>query len=1027
MNDMVFAIYALFYISAFLCIGIGIYLLYININTLLNKSAFLLCVSLSCWCYGIVRSLMAANYEGSMCWKRFAAIGIGMFFSFLIHFIFVLTGKEIFVKKEWVKIVIYFPAVIIVYLFAISDKVTHQLYQLQRTSIGWISKTDFNIWIVFYDIFVYSLLLVCLYMIYRWKVNTNDVQKKKCATLILYSLLLFLIVSIITEIMEKLHINNYMHEFAPIIMLFPMIYFCYAIKKHDFMKKTVVKEDIVFMEQFRTKIIRYLARSFYAGGLIYFISEYMNDRYSDFSRVFSFSLFLASFGLAIYMIQRYLKNRELKILLYALILSIAIPVITLRFLQYASITVWAFPFIIIIAALLFNNSTILIMISTSVMLTQLYIWIKVPNCIVVVGTSDYFGRIGLVGLAVCLAYYINKIYLLRLSQLSERIRIQDLLFLISSQIINVNNDNISEKMEEVLRLLCEHIDADRAHIYYNNPQNETADIEYFYWCNENTLLNNDIEKNSDLFNSIYWKNEVTENGVIQIYDVFKLPEAVSKEKELLIEQNVKSMLAVPFISNGKINGFMRIDFVFTNKEWDDEFIKLLTTVGNILGDSNIKANSEKKMHQMVYYDQLTNIPNRELFGKCINQAIKRSSKNGDLFGIILLDLDSFKTVNDTMGHHCGDKVLILIADRLERCLRKTDIVCRFGGDEFLILLNGITSDKDIEAVVLKIIKQFEEPLTIEEQEFFITASVGISSFPIDGTDKDTLIKNADIAMYEAKNNGKNQFVFCSKEMKEDIQQTMIVTNCLYHALERGELEIAYQPQVLITSGSIIAAEALARWNHPDLGNISPAVFIPIAEQTGLINSIGEWILSESCKQNKIWQEMGLPPIRMAVNVSVKQLLKPDFVDKVAEILKETELEPRYLELEITENIAIQESGFIFDVLYRLKAIGISLAIDDFGIEYSSLNRIKMLPIDRLKIDMNFIRGILNNDKDKVIVDVIIKLAKDLHLKVIAEGVEKEEQLIYLKQKKCDEVQGYYFYRPLNKEKFEEILWEYDSN
>lgn len=786
-------------------------------------------------------------------------------------------------------------------------------------------------------------------------------------------------------------------------------------------KAVIAKEDIIFMEQFRTKITKYLAGAFCAGGVIYFISEYMNDRYAEFIRVFSFSILLVLFGFAVYMVQRYLRNRELKVLLYSLILSIAIPVITLRFLPYASITVWAFPFIIIIAALLFNNSTILAMVSTSAILTQLYIWIKVPDCIVAVENSDYFGRIGLLGLAVCLTYYINKVYLLRLSQLSDKIRTQDLLFMISSKIINVSKNNQNEKMKEVLGLLCKYINADRACIYNKKFHDQTQNGEFFYWSDENSKLNSETEWDFGVLDDSYWKNEIAENQIIQVPDVSMLPEEAKREKEFLRKQNVKSMVVVPLINNKQLNGYMRIDFVRAVKNWDDEFIKLLTTVANILGESNIKANSEKKMQQMVYYDQLTNIPNRELFGRCINQAIKRAVEEGDLFGIILLDLDSFKTVNDTMGHHCGDKVLIIIADRLERCLRKTDIVCRFGGDEFLILLNGITSNKDIETVVTKIIKQFEEPLDVEGQEFYITASVGISSFPIDGTDKDTLIKNADIAMYEAKNNGKNQFVFCSKEMKEDIQQTMILTNSLYHAQEKGELEIEYQPQVLIESGSVIAAEALVRWNHPDLGRISPAIFIPIAERTGLINTIGEWVLRESCRQNKIWQEMGLPPVRVAVNVSVKQLLKPDFVDKVVEILNETELKPRYLELEITENIAIQESGFIFDVLYQLKAAGISLAIDDFGIEYSSLNRIKMLPIDRLKIDMHFIRGILNNEKDKVIVDVIIKLAKDLHLKVIAEGVEEEEQLNYLKKKKCDEVQGYYFYKPLSREKFEEIL------
>lgn len=1019
MNNIV--LIGLFYITAFVCILIGIYLLYSNINMLLNKLAFLFCSSLSCWCIGTVHSLMASNYADSMIWRRFAGIGIGTFFGFLLHYLIILTEKEKLIKIRLVKFAIYLPTLFTVYFFVISDKVTHQLYQLQRTSIGWISMTDFNIWIAIYDIYMNSFLLMGLYFVYQWKVNTNDKNKKKQANLILLSIFISFIVSLFTEVLDKLHINSYFHEFTPIILLFPMINVCYVIKKYKFMKESNENDNLIFMEQFRTKITRYLSGVFYVGGVIYFISEYINDDNMNFSKVILFSLLLILFGFTIYIVQKYLKNRELKIILYSLLLSVTIPVITLHFIQYASITVWAFPFIIIITALLFNNSTVLTMISTSVIVTQLYIYLKDSNCTVIVETSDYFVRIGLLGMAICLTYYINKVYLLRLTQLSDQIRTQDLLFLISSRIINVNHNNLNEKMEEVLGLLCVHLNADRAHIYFEIQQESIEHTDYFCWCNEMNKLDNKILGDMSINESAWWKSQVNETGIVQIPNVSLLPEEATSEKEFLQKQNIKSLVAVPLNNNGKKIGFIRIDFVSNLKQWDDEFIKLLMTVGNILGESNVKASSEKKMQQMTYYDQLTNIPNRQLFGECINQAISIAGGNGDLFGIIFLDLDSFKIVNDSMGHHYGDKVLVMIAARLEKCLRKTDIVCRFGGDEFLIMLNGITSNKDIETVVTKIIKQFEEPLFVEGKEFYITASIGISIFPIDGIDKETLIKNADIAMNEAKNNGKNQFVFCSREMKEEIYQTMVLTNYLYHAQERCELEIVYQPQIGIESGKVIGAEALARWNHPELGYISPAIFIPIAEHTGLINSIGEWILTEACKQTKIWQEKGLPPVRMAVNVSVKQLLKPNFIDRVIEILEETDLEPRYLELEITENIAMQESNYIFDALYRLKAIGVSLAIDDFGIEYSSLNRVKMLPVDRLKIDMHFIRGILNNDKDKVIVDVIIKLAKDLHIKVIAEGVEEEEQLEFLRQRMCDEVQGYYFYKPMQKEDVEEVL------
>jgi diguanylate cyclase (GGDEF)-like protein len=378
-------------------------------------------------------------------------------------------------------------------------------------------------------------------------------------------------------------------------------------------------------------------------------------------------------------------------------------------------------------------------------------------------------------------------------------------------------------------------------------------------------------------------------------------------------------------------------------------------------------------------------------------------------------------VNNTIGHQYGDKILIMIADRLIKCLRKTDFVCRFSGDEFLIMLNDIITNHDIETVANKLLGQFQDPFIVDDQEFYITASIGISVFPKDGVDKDTLIKNADVAMYKAKHNGKNQFAFCSQEMKDEMEQTLAVTSNLYHAQERSELNVVYQPQVDVETGKVIAVEALARWSNPELGFVSPALFIPIAEHTGLINPIGIWILQEACRQNKEWQDIGLPPVRVAVNVSVKQLIKVDFVSMVKRILAETGLDPQYLELEITENIAIQESEYIIDVLTDLKNLGISIAIDDFGVEYSSLNRIKMLPIDRLKIDMHFIRGILNNEKDKVIVDIIIKLAKDLKLKVIAEGVEEKEQLDYLSSQACDEVQGYYFYRPLSKEDMENVL------
>lgn len=1020
MVNMTYLVSGLYDVVAFSCMVIGIYFLYININARLNKLAFMLCTSLSCWCFGAGASLVAATYGDSLIWRRFSDIGVGTFFGFLLHYLIILTENDRFLQKIWAKVILYIPSVIAVYFFAISENITNQIYIMERTPIGWISKSNYSSLLLFFNIYNISYMIIGLFLVFKWKKMSKEEQTKNQANTILISYPIAFIVAILAEIFQILKINSYFNQLAPLVLIIPMFSVCYAIKRHNFMKALFVKEDLIFMEQFRTKITKYLAVMFCVGGVLYALAQYFHDINADFNKVFWFSLLLFLFGFIVRFIQMYLENRDLKILLYSILLSISIPVITLHFMKSAAITVWVFPFIILIAALLFNNTTILTMVTTSMMVTQMYMWIKAPNCVVRVDTSDYFGRIGLMGMAVFLIYYINKVYLVRLSQLSDKIRMQDLLFLISSRSINVNHNNIQEKMDEVLCLFCGYANADRAHIYYKNEEDGMKESQYYCWCNDKNQIDSKL-KDIDITTYSWWQTQVKETGMVQIPDVSKLSDEATLEKEFLINQNVKAMLAVPLTSNGIKIGFIRIDFTKDIAKWDEVFIKLLMTVGNIIGESNIKISSEKKLEQMAYYDQLTNIPNRQLFGEYINQTLKTASRSGELFSIIFLNIDGFKMVNDTIGHHHGDRILILISDRLIKCLRKTDFVCRFGGDEFLIMINTVVSNYDIETVVNKIIKQFEEPFIVDEQEFYLTASIGISVFPMDGIDKDTLIKNADIAMYKAKSNGKNRFVFCSQEMKEEMQQTMLVTNNLYHAQEKNEINIVYQPQVSIDSGKIIAVEALARWNHPELGIISPALFIPIAEHTGLINSIGEWILSETCKQNKIWQDKGLPPVRVAVNVSVKQLLKPNFVGNVIKILEETGLEPRYLELEITENIAIQESDYIFNVLSDLKKIGISLAIDDFGVEYSSLNRIKMLPIDRLKIDMHFIRGILNNEKDKVIVDVIIKLAKDLNLKVIAEGVEKVEQLNYLEQKKCDEVQGYYFYQPLSRQELEKAL------
>ncbi|MGO5054085.1 sensor domain-containing phosphodiesterase [Lachnospiraceae bacterium LCP25S3_G4] len=516
-------------------------------------------------------------------------------------------------------------------------------------------------------------------------------------------------------------------------------------------------------------------------------------------------------------------------------------------------------------------------------------------------------------------------------------------------------------------------------------------------------------------------NLLGSNKLVSIEDVGKLPDEASTEKEQLTRQGVKSAIVIPIEEDGEMLGFLGLDSVRSHKSWSNYHIKLLKILSNLLTDGLTKIRSEKKIEYMAYYDHLTGLPNRTLFSDRLTQAIHLAKRNEKYIGVIFIDLDSFKMVNDTMGHSAGDTVLKEVSRGLENRLRKTDTVARFGGDEFLVLVNNLTDDEDIIKVVENLMGIFADPFDVNGKEFYITGSAGVSVYPFDGEDAETLIKNADIAMYMAKSRGKNQYALCTVDMKEEVKQNIKLSNHLCRVQERDELTLYYQPQIQLNTGQIIGLEALLRWNHPEIGMILPNTFIPLAEMNGTINGIGEWVLRSAVRQNKLWQDKGYPPLRMAVNLSVIQVNNPCFINIVEGILHETGLSPKYLELEITESIATKEAGNIAGVLNRLKQLGVSISIDDFGTEYSSLNRLKELPVDRIKIDMQFVQGIEVNEKDQAITKVIINLAKSLGLEVVAEGVETAPQLEFLNQRMCDEVQGFYFYKPMPAEEIEKLF------
>ena len=451
---------------------------------------------------------------------------------------------------------------------------------------------------------------------------------------------------------------------------------------------------------------------------------------------------------------------------------------------------------------------------------------------------------------------------------------------------------------------------------------------------------------------------------------------------------------------------------------DDGGVTHFVTVGTDISQRKV---SEERLQYLANYDPLTQLPNRAAFNQQLEHAIHQAHRHGRMLALLFVDLDRFKMINDSLGHEAGDGVLREAAGRLHDCLRSADIVCRLGGDEFVIIVEELATLTPVAGIAEKILHAIARPFLVANQEFHLTASVGIAGYPVDGTDRQQLLRNADVAMYRAKELGKNKFQFYSAQMNAHSFERLVLEAALRRAMERSELELWYQPCVDLATQRIAGAEALLRWRHPQMGLVPPAQFIPLAEETGLIVPIGEWVVEHACQEARQWQLPGQMPMRVAVNLSARQFAHETLVDTIASALKRHALVPGTLELEITESMVMNNTEQAVGLLSALKAMGCHLSIDDFGTGYSSLAQLKRFPVHSLKIDRSFVQGLPDDADDSAITRAVIAMAHSLKLRVIAEGVETREQLQFLREHGCDAVQGYFFGKPMPADAFARVL------
>ncbi|MFM7405122.1 MAG: EAL domain-containing protein [Cuspidothrix sp.] len=583
--------------------------------------------------------------------------------------------------------------------------------------------------------------------------------------------------------------------------------------------------------------------------------------------------------------------------------------------------------------------------------------------------------------------------------------------------------NYEIAIEKALAVLGESTGVERVYLFQNHPHPVSGEMSLsmlFEWV-----------KSSKETSSYHWQNHSYQSsGLQRWYNTLSKGKTISgfteafpsPEKEILMGDNIKSILLVPLRLDTEFWGCLGLVECEIERSWSKHEESSLFTMAASISGARQRQQVEDKIRYQAMHDLLTGLPNRLKFNDILKLSLQELSQNEEtMIAVMFLDLDRFKIINDTLGHTVGDELLKIVAQRLKAAIGSEDIVARWGGDEFTIFLPQAENIESIIEIAQNILQAIETAFHLQGYELYISSSIGIAILNEDSPDAETLIQHADSALYYAKEEGRNNYQFYKTSLSRKNPELLSLEKSLRHALEREELILYYQPRVNIESGKITGVEALIRWYHPEMGVVSPGVFIPLAEESGLIIAIGEWVLRQACIQNKAWQDAGYEPITIAVNLSPKQFRQPKLLEILTEILTETQLPPEFLELEITETTAIADLNFTTTVLHNLKQMGLLLAIDDFGTGYSSLSRLQVLPFHNLKIDRSFIKELTTDQKVAHIIQAIVTLGQSLGLRLIAEGVEQPAELEFLRSIHCDDVQGFLLYRPLSVEQVTEVL------
>ncbi|NLJ65146.1 MAG: EAL domain-containing protein [Christensenellaceae bacterium] len=1021
------ALSMIYYICGCFYTFFGLYIFARNPKSYINRLFLLITFSMAAWSFAYSFSTSEPTAEARAFWTSFSVFGWGAFYSFFLHFVLILTKSRLQLNTPGKTIVFYLPSLISMILFAPHGFFADVQYELIPCDTGlrdFFSQNIGPIWIILY----YTIFSVPAFiLLFRWwkKIEPHTPLKRSVTHFLISIIGPFLAGSVTDAFSDVLGLNQ-IPRLAIVFLIFPTIFMFITLRKFGLIlerrKARFIPNDAENILENRLRLFQTAAAMFTIGAAgSFFVEYYIGGK--NFSDEFLLAVVVWILGVFLLIIPYVVKKQTTQNNLFLITSILGMTFFLVQEMDIGATTVWAVYIVFLLFSIVLDSRVHTLIFLVYVLITQVVLWIFFPEVSVIIDIVQYLKRIFIIALTYYAVKYLTDEYASKLIGYQRFSKKQEMLEKISTSFVSVNNDNLKEKVDEMLKMSAEILNFDSAYLFEFDADYKNATINNMY------VKDND-SKLTKFYPGMKFKTAdfpeiqplIARNSPLLSEDVTSISvDEAGYQRNFFLSRGIKSFFAFPIIVDNNTDGFFVIEYEnLIDKRFTESRLNYMQIITNILGDTKKKGIYEERLYNFAYFDESTKLANRNMLKKALAELIY-NRKESEKLVIFNAEIDNLRMINDTFGHNVGEQIVIESASMLKKLMKDGCDLSRVGKGKFIIVMPFAETSEQIEECANKIVDAFSNPILPkgEIEALFVNVNVGVAVYPDDGRDADTLLKNADLAGYEAKSSN-NKIVFYSEQLKSRAEENASLTNRLFHALQNKEFFLEFQPQISCYTGKTSGIEALLRWTV-DGRRIPPDRFIPILEQTGLIYDVGLWVLENALQEHIRLIERGFQPLRVSVNLSVVQFQGESFIDDVRKIIEESEVDPKYIELEITESLFSKDPKDVLKKLYELKELGVRIAIDDFGKGYSSLNRLKLVPFDRIKIDKEIIDYINLDEKKAPITQISILLARTFKADVTAEGVETMEQANFLRSIDCDEIQGYYYSRPLSVEALEEFL------